>query len=1065
MPAGARLRRDGLVSESGLCTQGFEKDGLQGGAELLDEGTPPEAFRLEAEFQVGDFAATSKVEHISRIWDDMGIGNGTDCDNTGLEVGLRQTPDGYWTPYAVFGMGNGRFGVDGVKRRLYGGATTNLVLFFGANGRVVIEFGGLVAEKTFPASCGLAPSKRYRPVIGSGPGSHPGNFDGFIRRLSVTPMRREPAFFSTPGRMAFLRGETNAVLAMTIANRSGAELRDVRVTVEQFGESGCVGVTEFQTDMLADGAELPASVPMETRIRPGRHKLRAALRAHTADGSDLALSNTFVYAIGPQVGDRMRVAMWGMAVETPPELIRDFGFTHSYVYLGGPRAISPDFDPKPFLNTLDLHLAGGIRTLRALSPSLYPEDSDKGKYARWNRNGKPASKRKGDTIPEVSHPAIVERFRSICAFDAGFFAGHPAFQGVLPYSELREHAFPSFNTEHLRYKAETGRDVPESVTGSPWSTKFSNGLEANRGRFPDGVVPDDDENYLFWRWWLKDGDGWSLLQSAGVDEFRKRIPNEDFLSFWDPAVRCAPAWGSGGSVDMLNQWCYAVPEPMNVAGPAEEVLAMTDGRPGQKAAIMTQLICYRSTVAPTDAAVTNPPEWAAKFPKASFPVIPPDLLQEATWSMIAKPVDAIMYHGWNTISVNHNKTGYCNTNPESAERLREILNGLVAPLGPVLRRLKREMPPVAVLESLTSVMMGGPATRGWQAPAVTCAQRARLDPRVVYEETLERDGLDGVKVLYAPQCMFLPASLVEKIRTFQKAGGILVADADCLSALKPDIIVPVMTFNPPESDHTQEVEENERAKSATERSREGTIRAKRVQQEAAEELRRRLAERGYSPSSDSSSPEIAVFNRRWKGTPYLFAINDKRTFGPYVGAWGLVMDKGQPFAGWVSIDDAENRIGAVYELSRGVEAAFTHEDGKAKVPVDFKTNDGRIFVFLPRKIGAVDLQVKCRKTEKPLNGQTGKPTNAHGGEAIVATMTVRDADGAPVPALLPVEMRLYDAEGREIDGGGWFCAEDGVAYATFTTNIDDPAGAYRIVCRDRASGFAAEKTIGGGDKE
>ena len=55
--------------------------------------------------------------------------------------------------------------------------------------------------------------------------------------------------------------------------------------------------------------------------------------------------------------------------------------------------------------------------------------------------------------------------------------------------------------------------------------------------------------------------------------------------------------------------------------------------------------------------------------------------------------------------------------------------------------------------------------------------------------------------------------------------------------------------------------------------------------------------------------------------------------------------------------------------------------------------------------------------------------------------------------------------GREIDGGGWFCAEDGVAYATFTTNIDDPAGAYRIVCRDRASGFAAEKTIGGGDKE
>ena len=39
-----------------------------------------------------------------------------------------------------------------------------------------------------------------------------------------------------------------------------------------------------------------------------------------------------------------------------------------------------------------------------------------------------------------------------------------------------------------------------------------------------------------------------------------------------------------------------------------------------------------------------------------------------------------------------------------------------------------------------------------------------------------RDGLEGVKVLYAPQCVFLPSSVVAKIKEFQRKGGVLVAD-------------------------------------------------------------------------------------------------------------------------------------------------------------------------------------------------------------------------------------------------------------------------------------------------
>ena len=163
--------------------------------------------------------------------------------------------------------------------------------------------------------------------------------------------------------------------------------------------------------------------------------------------------------------------------------------------------------------------------------------------------------------------------------------------------------------------------------------------------------------------------------------------------------------------------------------------------------------------------------------------------------------------------------------------------------------------------------------------------------------------------------------------------------------------------------------------------------------------------------ADSSSPEIVTYSRAWRGTTYVFALNDKRTFGDYVGQWGLTMEKGLPFAGEVTLADPEEKIGAVYELSRGGEVKFARRDdgrnklrpsrlGDVVVPVSYDTNDGRLLLFLPRKIASVDAEV------------------AKAGDALSVTMTVRDAAGEPVQALLPVEIRVYDAAGPRLRRGG-----------------------------------------------
>ena len=863
----------------------------------------------------------------------------------------------------------------------------------------------------------------------------------------------EEVSVATEGRAAFLRGEAPASVRLKVKNNSTGTLAGVRATVEQFAEEACVRKAEVALGDLPAGAETVALCAVETRIRPGWHTLRVTVTGRRDDGTELRDVRELRVGVGPRLPDRMTALMWGF--HASPHVLADFGFSHGLVCNWTGETSD--------MQTYDDALVAGIGLAHSMGPVLPSGKDGDEAYMRRDRNGKAIDFGGGSKGVEVSNPELPKAIKPVVDKDVGQYGDHPAFAGVLPCSEQRDLTAPSFNTEHLRYKEETGRDVPpevESITIHP------DKLEEFKKRFPDGVVPKDDPVLSYYRWFWKGGDGWPAYTGGIADLYHRGISRPEFFVFWDPAVRCPPIWGSGGAVDMINQWVYAIPEPMNVAGPAEEILAMSAGRPGQRASIMTQLICYRSQMAPMDKKVSPEPEWVRRRPKARFPTIPPDVLQESTWSMIAKPVQSIMYHGWGTIYDMGSTIGYVYTNPESADRLKHLLKDVVAPLGPTLKRLGRAAPQVALLESFTTCALGGPSSRGWTAPSVTFLQRARLDPRVVYEETILRDGLDGVKVLYAPQCIFLTPDIVAKIKEFQAKGGILVADAQLLPALKADIEVPVVSFEPPPaSDHYEDVNAMEAAREGDAKTRAGTLRAKATMVAQANDLRRQLAAR-FTPEADSSSPEIVTYGRRWNDARYVFAINDNRTFGDYVGPWGLVMEKGMPFEGEVSLADGEGKVKAVYELSRGGEVPFTREEGRVKVPVKYDTNDGRLFAFLNTQIASMKVDVKtggpqssAAESNAVADARERVPPAVRKGETLKVTFSVLDAQGHPVEALLPAEIRLYDAAGREIDGGGYVCAEGGTCTVEFLTNFNDAPGDYRIVCRDRASGLTAERTI------
>jgi hypothetical protein len=155
------------------------------------------------------------------------------------------------------------------------------------------------------------------------------------------------------------------------------------------------------------------------------------------------------------------------------------------------------------------------------------------------------------------------------------------------------------------------------------------------------------------------------------------------------------------------------------------------------------------------------------------------------------------------------------------------------------------------------------------------------------------------------------------------------------------------------------------------------------------------------------------------------------------------MEKGLPYEGDVSIVD-DGTVNAVYELSKGGEVSFSRESGRIKVPVKYETNDGRLFVFLKSRIAAV---------------KADAPRSVHSGRMVRVNFKVLCEDGKPAEALLPGEIRLYDSTGKELDGAGWVCLKGGVCTVDIQTNIDDPAGDYRLVCKDRASGLSVERII------
>lgn len=822
-------------------------------------------------------------------------------------------------------------------------------------------------------------------------------------------------------RRAFQRMERDITLNFKVINLQKSAIKGATLKFFLTGEL----VKEVALPELAANGAHAVALPFDTSLRPDTYALQAQLElAHRPDADPYRSNESHNFTITPRRAPRMPVVMWGVysSAGTLKELprLKEIGFTHCLglganfdtIYKAGvPTAPDTLESVKQTRELLDTALINDFGIVASLSPGSWAAKALP-ELRRIDKHGKSNAER--PTLCATA-PGMDTFCYNVGASVARAYSDYPAWQAALLNTEVRDAANVCWH-DHDKAAA-------RQALGYEYSDKTPRKNGANYANIPDfptdRVVPDDHPMLRFLSWYWKEGDGWNRLNSE-LNRGLKSGGRKDLWTFHDPAVRVASVYGSGGTVDNISQWTYSYPDPIRIGLATDELFAMARGAAQpQQVMKMTQIIWYRSQTAPMakgdEVTKARASPWEDTDPDAAFPTIAPMHLREAFWTKIARPIRGIMYHGWQSLVPTDGRSSYRYTHPQTQHELKHLIDEVVTPLGPTLLQIDDPTADVAFLESFASQMFASRGTygwgRGWQGDAYQILLWASLQPQVIYDETIVAHGLDNFKVLVLTDCDILTATVVAKIKAFQQKGGIVVGDERLCPAITPDI--KITSYN-----RTRKAQEDRAALIAK-----------------AHELRAALGQH-YRPWCDSSNADIVPRRRVWQGSDYLFAVNDKREFGNYVGQHGLVMEDGLPSETTLKI---ARTGGYVYDLLLGRQIEAKAEDNTLTLPCHLGPCEGALYLI----------------TDSPLKGvQVKTAAEATRGSRVECSVTVVDDAGAPIRAVVPLKVDILDPSGQACEWSGYYGAPDGTLKLTLEIAANDQPGLWQI----RAIELAARHT-------
>ena len=420
-----------------------------------------------------------------------------------------------------------------------------------------------------------------------------------------------------------------------------------------------------------------------------------------------------------------------------------------------------------------------------------------------------------------------------------------------------------------------------------------------------GVIPDDDPDYAFARYYFEHGDGWAHVNRIMARACHRVRP--DLLTIADP-FRLAPVPKRFAGMNTISSWTYTNPDPKSTL--FVETLSAAARRLGNLPLPSITLWNYAGSLVPSG---------ADRFAREQTLRMGPDRWTECAWINLARGVAGIGNYFGSPLEF-YLSSGEGGDpviySPATEQAIADFHRDIAARFG-ALARLTDNVPRQAAILDCYASRLYGNAPRShahytnyqiYNFYAVM--NMAWIHADVLFEEDLLEDQLHNYRLLALPSCPVLTESVYRKIKAFAEKGGIVIAD-QCLKADIPNAILFDFDFsfrrrvnaNSMANGCDYSIKDDDNSRHIVDKSQLKGLPAHRdqeIMETYAAGLRERL-DKQVPRACDCSSPKILGNLRRSGDFTYLFAVNDARTYDERSAQYQAILEKGVPATGTFTV--------------------------------------------------------------------------------------------------------------------------------------------------------------------
>ena len=816
-------------------------------------------------------------------------------------------------------------------------------------------------------------------------------------------------------RRAFYRGE-EIRLSVTCAN--GTDTAVGGTLAVDLG--GCATASDHIGDVLP-GTEATVLFRLSTRaLKVERYTLHVTLTAES--GLAAEVHEPIVLAKRPNP-DRLLIWLWG---GSGGQWYADHGFTT----WAGPSWRNPVNAAK----TLDDGLVAGAAC--GVWPNGGLRDIDPGELHEPDALNKGVYSWKKEPLPNPLHPEVIRKQDAANQALMAFVKDYPQVQMAFFNTEIVDELAPNRNEAGIQMMRDvlglTDADIElvKTITeysGSPlWAPHF----------IKPGVIPDDDKSYVFRKYLYKEGNGLSAANRRTAEMIKRYRP--DLLTITDP-YREAALYDLFPGLDVVSTWTYTNPDPKLML--YVETLRAACKPTGQIPLHTITMLNYPGELMPT----------------AEWTLMGPGRVKVTTWINLSRAPKVLGYYyssECNPVDVDTPRVPY-----STSAAIKELSEKVFKPYGPMFTNLDVEPRRIAVLSSEAARTHGqSPQLLGGYNNVqiyhfYTVMAMAHLQADVIFDETVERYGLDAYDVLVLPKCDVLTNTVYERILQFRERGGIVIAD-QYLGPEVPGAIAFDFDFT-----YRKKVNANAVAKNASfaewnDHLQPGSARIEtvegvtalddqRIMESYAGELKKKLA--GIvEPDVDCDSPTVLLNMLEKHGAKYLIVINDKRTYDDRVGKYKAVLGKLEPQSSTVTLKRWEGPALHAYDMLKRQPLNVDKVGAGYAFPLELSTLGGTIVALYPTSLNVVTVRASERMRAGPRYG---------------ITVDLVDDEGNPPRGLQPLEVTITDPNGKTNASSDYYCADNGTLILDFVPAVNDARGRWTASALDLTAGLQAETSF------